>query len=607
MRRFFFALFVFVFFSLQFLTFIMPSQVYGYYTNMPASIVIGQTDFLSTTSGVAADKFASNLFVHGILVDSMGRLIISDTNNNRVLIWNHIPTTNGASADLVLGQPDFASNTANNGGISASTLSSPRAVASDGNRFFVLDAFNNRVLIWNTLPTRNQQPADVVVGQAIMSDATSRCSQDGLVTFPLGMTVYNNKLIVSNGSNPVTPNRVLIWNSIPTANGASADVVLGQPDFSTCGLSSTAANTFHFPAGLVVDQNGRLYLADDLNHRVLIWNSIPTTNNANADIVVGQPDFTSNSLATTASGLQNPNEVFTYGNRLFVADGTNRRVLIFNSLPTTNGASADIVVGQPDFVTAGNGDTSASRFFFVHSIYVYNNQMFVGDSTNSRVLIFNNVIDTPQMNINLPLEKIDDKHLRVQGNIQLGDRPNYSMQWVKAEVNGQGLGYVTSLGGGRDNGTNNTLYDFFHEFSPGNTVGSDTNNYTLKLVASSFNADTTSLFYFLPFNFKSLTKVKNNLNFDFFVNKQQIQKIKDNVDHFEIQTSTDSGKMWKKYSTNILTDKINANTGQVYATISNTLLSGIKYWVRIIAVSRDSNWQEPSNMLNYFVPRRVVK
>ena len=36
------------------------------------------------------------------------------------------------------------------------------------------------------------------------------------------------------------------------------------------------------------------------------------------------------------------------GTRLFIADGGNDRVLVFNHIPTQNGAEADIVLGQPD-------------------------------------------------------------------------------------------------------------------------------------------------------------------------------------------------------------------------------------------------------------------
>ena len=45
--------------------------------------------------------------------------------------------------------------------------SSPNAVAvsSDGVRLFVTDLGFNRVLIWNSIPTANHAPADVVVGR----------------------------------------------------------------------------------------------------------------------------------------------------------------------------------------------------------------------------------------------------------------------------------------------------------------------------------------------------------------------------------------------------------------------------------------------------------
>ena len=52
---------------------------------------------------------------------SAGRLYVADFNNNRVLVWSSIPTTNVA-ATAVLGQPDMTTGTSNTGGISAQTL-----------------------------------------------------------------------------------------------------------------------------------------------------------------------------------------------------------------------------------------------------------------------------------------------------------------------------------------------------------------------------------------------------------------------------------------------------------------------------------------------------
>ena len=88
-------------------------------------------------------------------------LLLADTRNNRILIWNHLPTSN-EPPDIVLGQEDFYSNEP---GTSRSKLRWPVSVATDGKRVIVADTYNNRILIWNSFPTRNGQPADIVLGQ----------------------------------------------------------------------------------------------------------------------------------------------------------------------------------------------------------------------------------------------------------------------------------------------------------------------------------------------------------------------------------------------------------------------------------------------------------
>ena len=74
-----------------------------------------------------------------------------------MLIWNSIPTVNGAPADIVLGQPDMTSNGSNNDNKS---FNYPTSVYSDGTRLYVTDNGNNRILIWNTIPTANQAAAN---------------------------------------------------------------------------------------------------------------------------------------------------------------------------------------------------------------------------------------------------------------------------------------------------------------------------------------------------------------------------------------------------------------------------------------------------------------
>src|SRR5439155_9414536 len=105
-----------------------------------------------------------------------GKLFIADTHNNRVVIFNSIPTANGASADVVLGQPNFTVGINTNiaqvtPNPQANTMSDPVSVSSDGRRLFVADLGYNRVLIWNGIPTANGAPADIALGQPNLTSA----------------------------------------------------------------------------------------------------------------------------------------------------------------------------------------------------------------------------------------------------------------------------------------------------------------------------------------------------------------------------------------------------------------------------------------------------
>ena len=82
-------------------------------------------------------------------------------------------------------------------------------------------------------------------------------------------------------------------------------------------------------------------MADTDNNRVLIWNSFPTANFTPTDIVLGQGDFTHktrNDLdqdgtedgQASAQTLNGPSGISQSGNQLIVVDGNNNRYLIFN-------------------------------------------------------------------------------------------------------------------------------------------------------------------------------------------------------------------------------------------------------------------------------------
>ncbi len=156
--------------------------------------------------------------------------------------------------------------------------------------------------------------------------------------------------------------------------------------------SGATSQKFNYPYMSSI-QAGRLIVCDYSNHRVLIWNSVPSTNNAAADIVLGQTTMTgstSNAGGLGPSSLSYPGDVQWDGSHLFVVDYNNHRLLAWNSFPTTSGAAADAVLGQDDFVsnTADAGGLGSSSMHLPWGMTLYQGEMWLSDYGNHRVLKF---------------------------------------------------------------------------------------------------------------------------------------------------------------------------------------------------------------------------
>ena len=355
-------------------------------TFQEANVVIGQTDFQSADANQGATADANSLNLPNGRV-SNGSLYVPDSNNNRVLGFTAIPTANNSIADFVLGQNEFTST---DSGLNDAALSFPSDLWLADGRLFVVDFFNNRVLIWNSLPL-SSSPADIVVGQPNFDSSSPGTSANAL-NGPISVAATEGKLLVTDRDN----HRVLIWNQIPTTNGAPADVVVGQPDFNS-NVAVLSASGMNRPRSVWSDGQ-RLAVSDASNHRVLIWNSIPVTNGQPADLVIGQPDFNSADEGTGADQLNNPRAVFFNDGQFFIADRDNNRVLIFNSFPDANQSAADIVLGQRNFENNSANDDdqngvedstpSARTFSGPTGVFATDDQLFVTDRGNNRVLIF---------------------------------------------------------------------------------------------------------------------------------------------------------------------------------------------------------------------------
>jgi DNA-binding beta-propeller fold protein YncE len=361
--------------------------------NMPAGGVLGQADFVTRTTGKTSSTM-NNAF--GVAIDpTTGKLFVADRNNNRVLRFSSTAKlTTGGAAEAVLGQPNLDTNTANTGGISAATMNTPvRLYVDAAGRLWVSDYGNRRVLRFDNASAKaTGAAADGVLGQPDFVTNTAGTTA-GKMNRTTGVFVDGGgRLWVAERDN----NRVLRFdNAAAKANGANADGVLGQPDFvtGTTGLSATKMNE---PFGVFVDAGGRLWVADDVNNRVLRFdNAAAKANGAAADGVLGQTGFTTNNAPNpTQSGMSNVRGVFgdAQGRIYAVEEFNNNRILIFNNAAAkANGANADNVLGQANFVTSAAAvPPTASSLASPNSMFIDNaaNQIWVADAGNNRVVRF---------------------------------------------------------------------------------------------------------------------------------------------------------------------------------------------------------------------------
>jgi len=96
-------------------------------TGMAASVALGQPDFASNSvnQGLGAPTAATLSKPAGLQVTDANALLVGDTGNNRTLVFSSTVAT-GMNATTVLGQTDFISNAANQGGTAAAgTQSAP--------------------------------------------------------------------------------------------------------------------------------------------------------------------------------------------------------------------------------------------------------------------------------------------------------------------------------------------------------------------------------------------------------------------------------------------------------------------------------------------------
>ncbi|MBL0156314.1 MAG: hypothetical protein IPP47_04340 [Bryobacterales bacterium] len=426
----------------------LPARVFGQYELpravggmvSPPSVAPNLLDGrkLSSPQSVAVDSSSSPAVIY-----------VVDAGNNRVLGWKDYNTySNGAPADIVLGQKDFQGSQARTG---AGGLYAPASVAVDSKgNVFVVDAGNNRVVRYPTPAAPRddgaQIVADLVIGQADLNANTANLGVLGTVT-EAGLRTNASttqgvqaagiafdgagNLWVADAGN----HRILRYlaadvsgpsNTGPNGGAVLANYVLGQAGFTTAvanparpKVSTDRINKqqLRFPNSIAFDRSGNLFAIDDLGRVVVYQPPFETPGKPASRILgiysgvpAGQPEpppvnditfrYYQNSIETLLIG--GPRGLFTVGNYLFVADTGNNRIVRYEPVDswapegpgTYSPRMSDpyTLFGQDDYNrNEANGgialEPSAKYLDGPVGGVVLGDRVFVIDSRNHRVLV----------------------------------------------------------------------------------------------------------------------------------------------------------------------------------------------------------------------------
>jgi len=317
-------------------------------------------------------------------------MAVCDTAQNRVYIWTSLPKTEFQEPDIILGtQKDV---------VSASTFYYPSGLWFDGKKLIVADAWNHRVLIWNTFPTHSFTPADVVLGQADFIQ--NKPNVDGVNSPASSQKLHWCYGVFSNGKSlwiaDTGNRRVLYFEFIPVENFTKADAVIGQTNFETKDYVSEFPT---WPYSVKISEKGEMLISDTQCFRVHYWKKWEEAIHQKADFLIGQQDFVKNgqnqfSLKPKAQTLSWCYDAIfdNVENTIYVADTGNSRILKYNETPKQNNIFADEIYGQRGFEEVGDNIESVMGhddfMYWPFSITTNSDYLIVCETGNNRIFFY---------------------------------------------------------------------------------------------------------------------------------------------------------------------------------------------------------------------------
>ena len=297
------------------------------------------------------------------LVGSEG-LLLADTAYNRLLSYAPLPGRAGARFRAVIGQPDAIRVVA---GSDRGSFHGPTAISSDGQHLLIADPGNDRVLVFIGTGLTPGAQALRILGQG---DSSHGCTSSTLKG-PSSAIIVGNFLAVADSGN----NRVLMWLHFPTSDNIAADVVIGQPNMTTC-TPTFGPQAMNQVSDIFFDNQHLVVASPDNGGTVQLWRTLPTLNALPSNTQLTH--IGAGPLSLTANSSQ-----------LFVADAHTNRVFIYNDffvgLQPPSQPSA--VLGQPNAQQTGAG-SGLAEMAAPQGLTLFGQQLWVNDAGNNRLLVF---------------------------------------------------------------------------------------------------------------------------------------------------------------------------------------------------------------------------
>jgi uncharacterized protein (TIGR03437 family) len=379
---------------------------------MSATRVLGASDepALSATRLGSVNGPPEGVFTIG------NDLYVIDTGNNRILRYGNpdswaaeAPPVVSPAAISVIGQADFEQNEPNRNvrrEARADGFSAPVGATVAGGYIWVADAGNHRVV---GIPQNAQGAADRLLGQIdfefrgpniVKPNGFNFNSAIGTVGgVAVDFTSDPPRMYVADTGN----HRVLGFRDARNVrSGDVPDLVIGQSDYYHSSLNYGSGDPnlvlergFNTPAGVAVDPNGNLWVADTGNGRVMRFpkpfEATPLIDQR-ANLCLGQFNcFARPQKEATSRTMSAPVGIaFMVSGDLLVSDAGHNRVLQFrkvNGADYVDGQAAFLVIGQRDFnLSASSSDPdrlNGPRFITIDS----SDRLYIADTGNNRVFI----------------------------------------------------------------------------------------------------------------------------------------------------------------------------------------------------------------------------